>query len=609
MKTNFFSLHVLAAAASMLVAASAPAQSSSFTYQGVLHENGAPANGPHDFVFVAYNAPSGGLLVGTTTILPDVVVSNGLFSAQVDMGGGVFTGGNRWLEVRVRPAGGSVFTSLSPRQPVTAAPYAIHAANFTGPIAPGQIAPGSITGAMIAAGAVGAAQLAPGTVGPTELAKPYQAGSISYSSFGSLFQQFNARRLDRSVTFPVPFATTPSVTLTLDTPHLALASKGPLLVKSKSTTGFTASLPVGPVGVEIMRSAGTFDPILRVIGGQPAMTAVAIVNSTIGLAYSHALDVTGNSWAAPVILATGYLGIHDLTEVDGRPAVVFANASGGVSFVRANDAAGDSWPTPVQIYAPDAGAFINPLALALVNGAPALAIGQSDLTVRFQRASDPQGTLWTAAEKAFTGLSALSSLALREVTGRPAVAVLDSGTRTVLYARANDAVGTGWPAPTTAVSNPNPGSPWDGPHGELSFIEVGGWPAIGYVATQGINYPDKRVMFARAIDSNGAAWGSSQAITAFEPVLSLKTSFAAIGASPGLTISAASRLRYGGSFDAGGTYVFTTPYDVEACEGRASLAVVQGQPAIAFVSDSAVRYIRSNNAPPNSAVNWIAVAP
>jgi hypothetical protein len=96
-----------------------------FTYQGQLKDNGNPANGAYDFEFKLYDAVSGGAQVGSTATLDDVPVSNGLFTVKLDFGVGAFGGGARWLDIAVRP-GVSVgaYTTLSPRQELTPAPYA-----------------------------------------------------------------------------------------------------------------------------------------------------------------------------------------------------------------------------------------------------------------------------------------------------------------------------------------------------------------------------------------------------------------------------------------------------------------------------------------------------
>jgi hypothetical protein len=99
----------------------------SFTYQGRLEDAGSPATGSYDFEFRLFAAAAGGTQVGGTVARPGVAVAAGLFTADLDFGDGVFTGDALWLEVAVRPAGSGAFTTLSPRQRATGAPYAIHA--------------------------------------------------------------------------------------------------------------------------------------------------------------------------------------------------------------------------------------------------------------------------------------------------------------------------------------------------------------------------------------------------------------------------------------------------------------------------------------------------
>lgn len=75
-----------------------------------------------------YDAASGGAQVGATVTANVVPVSNGLFTVALDFGASAFAGDARWLEVRVRPGASSGnSTTLSPRQAVTATPYALYA--------------------------------------------------------------------------------------------------------------------------------------------------------------------------------------------------------------------------------------------------------------------------------------------------------------------------------------------------------------------------------------------------------------------------------------------------------------------------------------------------
>ena len=100
-----------------------------FTYQGQLKKNGASVSGTCDFQFKLFDAASAGTQVGSAVSANAVPVMNGLFTVQLDFGAGAFSGDARWLEVAVKCAGDSAFTTLTPRQALTATPYALHARN------------------------------------------------------------------------------------------------------------------------------------------------------------------------------------------------------------------------------------------------------------------------------------------------------------------------------------------------------------------------------------------------------------------------------------------------------------------------------------------------
>src|ERR1039458_9517117 len=99
-----------------------------FTYQGRLLDGGQPANGEYDLQFALSDAPLEAGYIGPTLNVAPVTVSNGLFTVALDFGAGVFDGSARWLEIGVRANGSAdPYTLLSPRQPITAAPYALYA--------------------------------------------------------------------------------------------------------------------------------------------------------------------------------------------------------------------------------------------------------------------------------------------------------------------------------------------------------------------------------------------------------------------------------------------------------------------------------------------------
>jgi trimeric autotransporter adhesin len=106
------------------------AQNTVFTYQGRLQVDGQPAHGIYDLRFILFTADAGGSQVGPFLTNAPVAVSGGLFSVPLDFGTDAFHGPARWLEIAVRTNGSAeAFATLSPRQPITSAPFALHAAN------------------------------------------------------------------------------------------------------------------------------------------------------------------------------------------------------------------------------------------------------------------------------------------------------------------------------------------------------------------------------------------------------------------------------------------------------------------------------------------------
>ena len=105
------------------------AQGTAFTYQGRLDTTNAPANGSYDLTFALYGVSSGGSAAAGPVTNSATAVSNGLFTATIDFGAGVFNGATYWLELGVRTNGSGSFTTLAPRQQITPTPYAIFSQN------------------------------------------------------------------------------------------------------------------------------------------------------------------------------------------------------------------------------------------------------------------------------------------------------------------------------------------------------------------------------------------------------------------------------------------------------------------------------------------------
>lgn len=116
-----------------LITGAAFAQSTTFTYQGVLQQGGASVTGSFDVKFSLFASDT-----ATTQMAPPVEklavsVVNGQFTVPLDFGLLAFPGDTRWLEIATKPAGSATYTPLIPRQQITPTPYALTAFNLALP--------------------------------------------------------------------------------------------------------------------------------------------------------------------------------------------------------------------------------------------------------------------------------------------------------------------------------------------------------------------------------------------------------------------------------------------------------------------------------------------
>jgi hypothetical protein len=99
-----------------------------FTYQGMLRQGGQPVNATCDLQFGVWDALAVGTQLGATQTVTSPV-ANGLFTvllnATNEFGDRPFDGRAAWIETAVRcPSGSGSYTTLTPRQALTAAPLA-----------------------------------------------------------------------------------------------------------------------------------------------------------------------------------------------------------------------------------------------------------------------------------------------------------------------------------------------------------------------------------------------------------------------------------------------------------------------------------------------------
>lgn len=188
MKTNLTRLLVAASILASLIFHSSPlrAQTSAFTYQGRLLEDGQPANGIYDFRFVLFPLFNAKFPLTDYVTNYAVGVSNGLFTTAVDFGAAVYSQPELWLQIAVRTnrSKPAEFVIQTPRQQITSAPWAVLASTLpAGAVTATELADGAVTSAKIAAGTIVNADIsASAAIADTKLATISTAGKVANSA-------------------------------------------------------------------------------------------------------------------------------------------------------------------------------------------------------------------------------------------------------------------------------------------------------------------------------------------------------------------------------------------------------------------------------------------
>jgi len=335
---------------------------------------------------------------------------------------------------------------------------------------------------------------------------------------------------------------------------------------------------------------------LRVVSGNPAISYYDVTNTN--LVFIRAADAVGLTWGAPQTIdgAGANRGQYtSLAIVNGNPAISYYSATGSeLRYVRSAFADGSGvWnsPAPVSLDAP--GVVGQYTSLAVVNGDPAISYYDATNTnLKYIRATTVDGTgAWNAAltlDGAAPAINVGQWTSLAVVNGNPAISYYDVSNTALRYIRATNASGTAWGGALTVdgAGGPNVGQ-------YTSLAVIAGNPAISYYSVSGAD-----LIFNRATDVNGAAWGGPQGIDTGGNV-GQYTSLAVINGNPAISYyrPTNSELRYDRSVAADGSGAWNAPDSVDApgVVGQwTSLAQVSGQPAISYydATNTNLKYAR-----------------
>jgi hypothetical protein len=427
LKLIFVSLILLIASHTAL------AQDSTFTYQGRLTDGGVPANGTFELEFKLFDAASGGTQQPQPTPLTvqftgaqAVAVNNGVFTVQLDFGANAFPGAARYLEMGVRHVGEAAFTTLSPRQPIAATPYAIRsvsattAANFSGSLS------GDVTGTQSAT--------VISSVGGESAASVASAAAAANSATNADTANTIVKR-DASGNFSAG-----TITATLN----GNASTATTSTTATSATNFSGSLSGDVTGTQ----AAT---VVSAVGGESAanvasgasLANAATSNNTAGAIVKR--DASGNFSAGTI---TASLNGNASTATTATTATTADTATTATTASGVSAAAGDSVVTAINASSSTINAARLPSTLATQNGtnnfsgtntfstAPTFSAGLSAGSQRVTSVGTPTDAS-DAATKAYVDANISSTTAGGHLTGtypNPSIATTASAGTNIVAA-------------------------------------------------------------------------------------------------------------------------------------------------------------------------------
>lgn len=425
-----------------------------------------------------------------------------------------------------------------------------------------------------------------GATGPTGTSLPSGiVSNVKYGTATGLTSTNFSTSVSGSSAYSSSFASTPALSIS--------SSTGSVEITSSTASGFTYNVnsydSLEPQN--ITKIVQNVFHSTQVVNGNPAISY-----GGTGLTYIRANDETGSSWSNPVTIDNStFIGDNYMTTVNGNPAVAYTNqATTDLKYVRALDATGYSWGSSIDVDASASNLGRYP-TLKMVNNNPAISYYDSiNKDVKYIRSLDSTGNIWSYRETDSqstgnwdTPVSAATGTAVRYpsvniVKGYPAIMYGD--VTTFKYTRSSNENGTSnWSTPVNVITGANNAS--------FSQLEiVNGYPAASFYYNA--------LRYAIANDDTGSSWNPSIQIDTGAVLPSginiQPTSIKVVNGNPAIAYATNSGVKYVRSNDSTGSS-WGTPYIINTTStvDYVNMEIVNNNPAITFYDGTNLLYYRS----------------
>ncbi len=248
---------------------------------------------------------------------------------------------------------------------------------------------------------------------------------------------------------------------------------------------------------------------------------------------------------------------------------------------------------------------------ALVTGIPSAVYFESNSgNLFYSRARDSEGRLWRDPFAIDLTPSAGQFPSLAEIAGRPAVAYYDSLSNSLKYIRCTSSSGSlqsSWSSPPVVVAPMTSITT-----NSIVLLDVGGRPAIVYGRSS-----DDKIMYIRATGTGeSAAHWLATPVEIDSGASSAHVSLALVDGNPAMAYYKNSDIFYKRATSSGGDLASdwnAVPFSIigteDAIADTPSLCVVDGNPAVSFINpmnSTRVYYVRATNSTGATQADWAA---